>query len=312
MRSAFFISMQFELKVIDGATAFFKRISKNANTAVERLQFMKYKILFGERESDIYVASYLKSGTTWMQMILYQLTTSGDVNFEHIYDVSPWLHNLAVTEGKIPELPSPRIIKTHDPYDKIEKEQKGRYIFLLRDGRDIAFSLFHHQKNYNDSAITFEKNYEVSFVEGNEMNWFKYTQAWLQNKKKLPVLYVKYEDLQTNFVGELYRIADYLGITVKEKDIPRIVERCSFTFMKQHQEKFGEQPPKRSHQIVYNQFIREGKVGEGNKVIDDKTLCHFFENFQNTLGAFPVMDSYKKSLEKEMGKRFPPPFFFEQ
>jgi hypothetical protein len=44
---------------------------------------------FGQRETDIYVVSYPRSGTTLMQMILYQMTTDGNMEFDHIYDVSP-------------------------------------------------------------------------------------------------------------------------------------------------------------------------------------------------------------------------------
>lgn len=34
---------------------------------------------FGEEEGDVYVVSYPRSGTTLMQMILYQRTTDGDM-----------------------------------------------------------------------------------------------------------------------------------------------------------------------------------------------------------------------------------------
>ena len=71
-----------------------------------------------ERDEDIYIITFLKSGTTWMQMICYQLLTEGDMDFNHIYDVSPWLSNAATTGGdveKINELPSTRFFKCHDP-----------------------------------------------------------------------------------------------------------------------------------------------------------------------------------------------------
>ena len=44
---------------------------------------------FGERDTDIHIVSHAKSGTTLTQMLFYQLTTNGDMNFEHIYDVIP-------------------------------------------------------------------------------------------------------------------------------------------------------------------------------------------------------------------------------
>ena len=50
-----------------------------------KFKFEQYKIIFGEREDDIYISTYPKSGTTLMQMILYHLTTDGRMNFNHIY-----------------------------------------------------------------------------------------------------------------------------------------------------------------------------------------------------------------------------------
>lgn len=41
---------------------------------------------FGARETDIYVVTFPKSGTTLMQMIIYQLTTQGNMDFQHLYD----------------------------------------------------------------------------------------------------------------------------------------------------------------------------------------------------------------------------------
>ena len=39
---------------------------------------------YGERDSDIHIVSHAKSGTTLTQMLLYQITTNGNVDFDHI------------------------------------------------------------------------------------------------------------------------------------------------------------------------------------------------------------------------------------
>src|SRR3954466_13577858 len=119
--------MENQIRILDWLIKLFDRLRTNADRIIHQLRFMKYELQFGEREDDIYVATYLKSGTTWMQMILYQLTTTGDISFEHIYDVSPWLRNLADRSSPLPSIPSPRIIKTHDPYHKVQKGKKGRF-----------------------------------------------------------------------------------------------------------------------------------------------------------------------------------------
>src|SRR5215218_5290023 len=46
--------------------------------------------LFRPRPDDIFVVSYPKSGTTLMQMMVYQLATRGEMDFSHITIASPW------------------------------------------------------------------------------------------------------------------------------------------------------------------------------------------------------------------------------
>ncbi|MBL4586578.1 MAG: sulfotransferase domain-containing protein [Flavobacteriales bacterium] len=225
-----------------------------------------------ERAEDIYIITFLKSGTTWMQMICYQLLTDGNMDFKHIYDVSPWLSNAATTGGdvkKINDLPSPRFFKCHDSYDKFDPKAKGRFIFVYRDGEDVAVSLFHHVRNYNDPEQTLEKTYEDYFSLEQEYNWFTFTESWLKNVCEYDILFVNYSDLKNDFDRSLRRIAEFLGAQLTDEIFQRVKERSSFDFMKKHEDKFGEQP---TDIRVYDQFIREGKIGSGKQLNGEQRL----------------------------------------
>lgn len=249
---------------------------------IRELNFFQYNLKFGQRDDDIYVCTYMKSGTTLTQMILYQLTTSGDITFDHIYEVSPWIRNDAF-KGKPPlEFPSPRIIKSHDPYDEFEKGTKGRFIHVIRNGKDVAASLYHQNKNYNRPDLEFKETFRVFFERSSRMNWFTYTKKWLQNKKGLNVLYVKYEDLIERKEETVKKLAEFLKIELTPEILDRILERSSFEFMKQHEDKFGEQPVER----VYNQFIRKGKKGEGDQYLDAEQNQYYQKQFQKHLSEF--------------------------
>lgn len=193
------------------------------------------------RESDIYIVTFLKSGTTWMQMILYQMFTDGEIDFEHIYDVSPWVTNESIN-GKDPErinkLSNPRIFKSHDPYKKFDSSAKNKIIYVYRNPVDTAYSLYHHRKNYNNSKETIDDTLQKFFSDKEEYNWFTFTKAWLENKYRLNVYYVKYEDLKNNFDETLIDIANFLGVVLNEEKMFRIKERSSFQFMKQYEDKF--------------------------------------------------------------------------
>ncbi len=240
----------------------------------DKLHFEQYKMKFGERDDDIYISTYPKSGTTIMQMILYQLTTEGKMNFKHIYDVSPWIRNHAFRKKEPVKLPSPRLIKTHDKYKDFAKGTKGRFIYVYRNGMDVAVSLYHQQKNYNNSNLDFEIFIKRFFK---HKAWFKHTKAWFKNRKKLPILYVRYEDLLENKQAEIDRIISFCSLKPDKKAIDRAIKYSSFDYMKKHESKFGDQPPE--NKKVFDQFIRKGKAGEGKKMFSKEQKQEFVKYY---------------------------------
>ena len=253
-----------------------RRIEKLAKT-LDYIKKTKYFLQFEDRDDDIFVITFLKSGTTWVQMILYQMLTDGCMDFEHIYDVSPWITNQSHEGGspdKVNKLPSPRIIKTHDPYQDFDENFKGKFIYVFRDGRDVAVSLYHHVKNYNNADLKFDENFKKYFSVEENYNWFTFSKSWLENKNNFNILYIKYSDLKDRFEETIKIIAHFLAIELDENTLQRIKERSSFSFMKQYESKFGEQPQKKDKRI-FDQFIRKGEVGEGEKHLNESQTIFF-------------------------------------
>lgn len=277
--------------IVDKLYRFISRIHSGSGEALKKLKEYRYFSQFEEREDDIYVTTFLKSGTTWMQMILYQLTTGGNIDFNHIYDISPWPTNAAIKGEKPPNgLPSPRILKSHDPYDNFNKDIKGRFIFVYRNAGDVAVSLFHHLKNYEDPGITMDAVLERYFREDKEYNYYTFHRQWFLNKHKFPVLYIRYEDLKNSFDLKIRQIAAFIRVDVTEELIERVRERSSFEFMKQHEEKFGEQPTDRDKRR-YDQFIRKGATGEGAKTLTEEQKETIRKGFNGHLKEFePLFD----------------------
>jgi hypothetical protein len=261
------------------------RFGKNVNKATGKIAYIRYKIEFGERDDDIYIASYPKSGNTLTQMILYQLTTDGNIDFNHIYDVSPWTRNDAYKNKKPRNLPSPRLIKTHDHYLDFDKATKGRFIYIYRDGMDVAVSLFHQKKNYGKPNLEFDKFLPDIFMNG-KLSWFSFNHYWLQNKNKLPILYITYNDLTNHLDMAIRRIIKFCNLDESKIDFARVKERCSFEFMKTHEDKFGEQPIEKKPVMVYDQFIRKGKSGDGNNYFSEEQKEQYNNKYAKYIKEF--------------------------
>lgn len=252
-----------------------------------RFHFEQFKMKFGERDDDIYIVSFPKSGTTLTQMMLYQMTTDGNMDFDHIYEVSPWIRNASLTKQAVPELASPRIIKSHDYYFYFKSKPKGKFIFVYRNGEDTALSFYHQNQNYNNIDESFNE-FLKKFMEKSKKNWFNFCHGWFKNKKDFPILYVRYEDLMADKKSEIYRMANFCNITLNEEIIERTMHRSSFEFMKTHETKFGEQP-KEKKEKVFNEFIRKGEVGKGKEEFTKENSLKFKQKYEKV-----VLDLEKK------------------
>jgi hypothetical protein len=92
------------------------------------------------RDDDIVIATYGKSGTTWVQQIVSQLLFNGAEDLE-VAAISPWLDlRVPPKHVKLPVVEAQthrRFLKTHLPVDALRFSPAAKYIYVGRDGRDF-------------------------------------------------------------------------------------------------------------------------------------------------------------------------------
>lgn len=210
------------------------------------------------RDDDIVIATYAKSGTTWMQQIVSQLIFDGAEGLE-VAAMSPWLDlRVPPRAVKLPEVEAQthrRFLKTHLPVDALVFSEKARYIYIGRDGRDVMWSMHNHHRNANDAWYDALNNTPgrvgPPILEAPE-DPVEYFARWLREDghpfwpfwenvrswwaiRDLPNVHlVHFADLKRDMAGEIRRIADFLEITPDPDRWPQILEHCSFDYMKRH------------------------------------------------------------------------------
>jgi hypothetical protein len=257
-----------------------------------KLSTRRYSLVYEGSPDDLFIVTYPKSGTTWLQMIVYQLTTDGAIDFAHIDDVSPHLEETLIPTGRtISDLPgTPRVVKSHLSYRDIPKGP-GRYIYGVRNGLDVVVSYYHQSRKWVPQKQVPLDEFFRRFMAGRVPygSWFEHVAGWLRNEDRLNVLVVGYEELSADLEAEVRRIADFCGIPIDPADMPRILERCSFAFMREHDARFAierrmaPKPADPAPAEAKPAFIRQGRVGGWRQELDPAYAAEFQRAFDRWL-----------------------------
>jgi peroxiredoxin len=259
-------------------------MAKGLSMATAKIHLLELKhFKFVPRPDDIFIVTYPRSGTTWMQMILYQLTTDGNMDIPHIAQHCPWFERSTRSGCGFENLAGPRVFKSHLSYGAIPKGP-GRYIYVVRNGQDVAISYFNLYRNYNQYEGTFDEFFQ-RFMRGklHYGSWFDHVEGWRRHRHNLNILFLSYEELTRDLEGCIRRTGAFCQINVPEEKLPRIVERCSFEFMKQHERKFDpalEMLWENGTQL--DSFLRVGRVGQGARELSEEQRTRF----EQVLGGY--------------------------
>lgn len=179
-----------------------------------------------------WLASYPKSGTTWIRMFLNAYMTKFPLNLNSAYqyvanDINPALMQLTTTKcvndlsvneqflyrtamlGNIVELcPINNVcLKTHnakvrvDDIPAIPPNLSNFAIYVIRDPRDVCISLSNHMGLTIDETIGFMGNLSQA-IEMPEtrlvhilLTWAKHVASWTTENENLQTMVLRYEDL---------------------------------------------------------------------------------------------------------------------
>lgn len=216
--------------------------------------------------SDVIVGSFPRSGTNWICMVVFHLLK--DENIKQLNSLTKtFLHLENCSKNELDGLTSPRIVFSHLPFNWIYSKRL-RYIYCIREGKDVSVSYFRFLNDYylgaDDAPYSKFPNFFDSFCKDyfGEIslsgNWFKHTTSWLKNRHRENIFFVKYEAMQENPNFVIEQIAKFLHVDVTPQKIDEIVAHCSFTSMKKKSHLFDD----KNKDVNHEAFTRKGIVGD--------------------------------------------------
>ena len=256
-----------------------------------------------------FVCSYPKSGTTWMQNIVYQVLTRGArPEFDHIGEYAPFYEHqrtwdFAARAPKAAYLARAeeigrQIFNTHLLWHMLPKDSSAstRYIYVVRDGSDACASFFHHLAAQDPSDGGFDgdfKDFLRQWLDGQVAygRWYdhlrSYLLPWPSNEAAAAtddarVLVLRFEDLKSDLPGAVSKVAAHLGVDLSPDEHKRCVEQSTFSWMRAHDTQFH--PRSVAWRDKSFRFIREGRVGGGRVGMDKQDLAAY-DNYLRTQRA---------------------------
>ena len=194
----------------------------------------------------IWLASYPKSGNTWLRSLLasYYFSKDGSFDFKLLDNIDQFpstqffrdkkntfsapedTSNLWLSEQeKITQDNKIRFLKTHNALCKINSNsftnEKNTLagIYIIRDPRNIVTSIANHYQVDVNKAFDFMKDEKKALIEKvNErylgfvpiLSWALHQESWIKCTK-FPILTIRYEDLQLETFQTFIKVIKFIN-----------------------------------------------------------------------------------------------------
>ena len=201
-----------------------------------------------------WIASYPKSGNTWLRALLSSYFYSEDGIFQQdlLRNIAQFPEKIHFSEfnydakivtdtskfwikaqEKINFNNKLNFFKTHNILGSINnnnftnKKNTAGAIYIVRDPRNVLTSLQNHYELSKDEALKFmlsEKKYIHDYHAKDDFSDFQFISSWEKNYKSwinqkiLPVKLIRYEDLNVNTLDVLKEIIEFIQNTIQEKE----------------------------------------------------------------------------------------------
>ena len=208
---------------------------------------------------DVWVVTYPKCGTTWTQHIVRLIRNNGEPDGVKLSLAVPWLERIRA-DFHVDQVKRPRAFKSHFPYDLLPcgppHTTPCKYIYVMRNPKDVAVSLYFHTRSLHFPDIEWGLFWK-KFVD-REMEFGDYFESWLPHKNDPNIMFLKYEDMKKDLRQAVCQIAEFIGSSLSEEVITKIVELTTFEKMKN--DNTANYSWDKAHQK--QPFLRKGIVGD--------------------------------------------------
>ena len=270
-----------------------------------------YGATFKPRSSDVIVIGSPKCGTTWMQQVVHQLRTGGDIEFNDITEVVPELelaHGMKI-DLYAEQKAFPRCFKSHHAYERCP--QGARYIWCLREPCSAVYSYYRMAQEwfFQPGGLSLEEfirdvwlkfDIPASAGDPNREGYFHHLASWWPHRNDPNLMLVFFEDFKESYELTVRKVATFINIRAEE-NIQAALERGTFEYMKKHSDKFDQNVIKKhlnykcdldENAGIGHSNVRSGSTTEGPNMLSAETQRMIQEKWAEVVTPFTGFSSY--------------------
>jgi hypothetical protein len=210
---------------------------------------------------DVFVASYPRSGSTWVRFLLVELLTRYTAGFDRVNHLIPDIGRHRTSPEMLPA--GGRLIKTHELY----RSAYRRAVYITRDVRDVVLSEF----DYENARQRISEDFDTFLMLSLKSNvngygcWQDHVLSWLASPlaRTDRLLLIKFEDLRARTEDTLTAVAEFLGIQPDRAAICTAITNNTVHRMREKEDQVsdidGYSPVKANGDGT--RFVRSGSIG---------------------------------------------------
>jgi Sulfotransferase domain len=234
---------------------------------------------------DVYLASYPRSGNTWLRAVIAEIMFGNSgANIADLDRIVPDLHVPPLNDSVIPA--KFHAVKTHEPYHHQHRARLKRVIYILRDPRDVAISFYRYSYglgNYEGTLDAFLTDWLAGRIW--PCSWREHVMSWTDawGAASLPeVIVLRYEDMLQKPEDHVLAIAQFLGYSLDQSRLSEVVLRTTSEEMRR-KEKAGMRKTERAKGF---QFIGSAKAGGWRNALSERQEALISESLSSLMSRF--------------------------
>ncbi|XP_071345453.1 sulfotransferase 2B1-like isoform X1 [Trachinotus anak] len=246
---------------------------------------------FPFQDTDILIASYPKSGTTWMQQMVTLISSRGDPHLNQTvpnWARAPWLEQYYFAKALEASSIRPRVITTHLSYQLLGpalQGSKAKVIYVSRNPKDVVVSYYHFHKiaNFLREPGTFQE-FLNRFLEGTLHfgSWFDHIKGWTTASVD-NLLHITYEEMSSDPHGAVKRVSSFIQCPLVEDEVNNCVQYSSFSSMKDNKMVNYTLVPGEIMDHSKGSFMRKGETGDWKSMFTEEQNQYFESIFKSKM-----------------------------